>query len=390
METVMQVVKVKVTSEENHYLKIVWSNHEGFEFPPYSIDMDTIKDKAEKTRNELYGLVKRILSKENNKICAQLDTLAKCGNELYKTLFSPVGYSDSKELPKGILGWLKNLDKPFRIHFTVPDRVHISWGLIYDGDITSLSNNSDILEIENYIDFWCIKYSVSTAYNRIPPLANKNVSNDKISFLPVFHKDIYNIICNSEDSEKDILDHIISTFCCSKLPIFDSKEFYSKWESIVNQNILIYFCCHAMETDLALGAEDTIMTSELREKATEILNPNNICIAFLNGCSTAAGHQKGGFLEATGQGGFFGFIGTETKIPDIFAIRFGADFLQTFFYSGKPLYEIMNELRRRHWPLSLLYGLYCYPTLSVKPSSNIPYTFKKINFSFERIGSNEL
>ena len=81
-------------------------------------------------------------------------------------------------------------------------------------------------------------------------------------------------------------------------------------------------------------------------------------IVFLNGCHTAVGDPGGGFLEATGGSGFCGFIGTETGIPDVFALRFGSAFLCQILRGGT-VTEVMSALRAAHWPLSLVYGTYC-------------------------------
>ena len=58
------------------------------------------------------------------------------------------------------------------------------------------------------------------------------------------------------------------------------------------------------------------------------------CLVFVNGCCTATGHADGGFLEATGMQGFYGFIGTEANVPDVFALRFGLDFFTACFVAG--------------------------------------------------------
>src|SRR5262249_20866559 len=87
----------------------------------------------------------------------------------------------------------------------------------------------------------------------------------------------------------------------------------------------------------------------------------------LNGCFTAASEADESFLIAIGQPGFFGFIGTEAAIPDDFALRFGQEFVRRFCDSGNPLFHVMDELWREHWPLGLLYSIYCSPDIRTRP-----------------------
>jgi hypothetical protein len=46
-------------------------------------------------------------------------------------------------------------------------------------------------------------------------------------------------------------------------------------------------------------------------------------------------------------------------VPDIFALRFGLDFLYYFFCKGWNVSRIMDHLRTEHWPLGLIYSTYC-------------------------------
>src|SRR5204863_10056483 len=115
------------------------------------------------------------------------------------------------------------------------------------------------------------------------------------------------------------------------------------------------------------------------------------CVVFLNGCSTATGHPDGAFLEATGQPGMCGFIGTETVVPDVFALRFSLSFLSQFLQGGRSVSDIMHELWVRHFPLSLVYSIYTYPLLqverqaAVQPAPATPQDDE--NFSFGTLGS---
>ena len=96
----------------------------------------------------------------------------------------------------------------------------------------------------------------------------------------------------------------------------------------------------------------------------------------MNGCQTAIGAPNkafdDGFMEVTGQLGFCGFIGTEAKIPDLFAMRFAADFFFHLLYDEMTVGEIMDKLRRDHWPLGLVYSSCCHPLFRIRRATSAP------------------
>ena len=50
----------------------------------------------------------------------------------------------------------------------------------------------------------------------------------------------------------------------------------------------------------------------------------------------------------------------------MFALRFGAAFLYEFLRGERSVLDIMDSLRKAHWPLSLLYNLYCVPDVRIQ------------------------
>ena len=89
-------------------------------------------------------------------------------------------------------------------------------------------------------------------------------------------------------------------------------------------------------------------------------------LAFLNACQTAESGSGGSFLDVLHSFGFTGAIATERQTIDIFANEFGLAFLQGFLREGKPLGELLHELRLKSAPLGLLYGAHCPPEIQVR------------------------
>ena len=88
-------------------------------------------------------------------------------------------------------------------------------------------------------------------------------------------------------------------------------------------------------------------------------------------------------MEATGDTGFCGFIGTEAKVPDLFAFRFAADFFGHLLYDEMTVVEIMENLRRQHFPLSLVYSTCCHPQFKIKRIAGPPAALPTRNLSDE-------
>jgi hypothetical protein len=130
---------------------------------------------------------------------------------------------------------------------------------------------------------------------------------------------------------------------------------------------LLYFFCHASATALALGPEEMIESSDLFLMLSGANRPPGIsgCLVLINGCSTAVGASSGDFLLATAQPGLCGFVGTETDVPDIFALRFSLGLIHLLF-RGLTLGEAMLRMYRDHFPLSLVYGLYAHPSFRME------------------------
>jgi hypothetical protein len=116
------------------------------------------------------------------------------------------------------------------------------------------------------------------------------------------------------------------------------------------------------------------------------------CLVVINGCSTAVGSTSGEFLQSTSAQGLCGFVGTETDIPNIFALRFSLALLHLLFTEGLDLGEAIQYLHRSHFPLSFVYGLYAVPDFRMKKleAPSILLNDKPLNLSFAPVGSSRL
>jgi hypothetical protein len=92
-------------------------------------------------------------------------------------------------------------------------------------------------------------------------------------------------------------------------------------------------------------------------------------------------------LPASTQG-LCGFVGTETDVPDVFALRFSTSLLHLLFQRGKTLGEAMHCLYRDHFPLSLVYAVYAHRNFRMsQPEAPDIDEKTRANFSIGAIGT---
>ena len=263
------------------------------------------------------------------------------------------------------------------------------WGLIYASDPEALG---DKIGVEVLEDFWCLKYLLASKYYHISPLNVKTTSRS-IEIIPVVNRAEFEIaVSDIAEPEATMISQLTSG---SKGIAYTKADFFERWEHAAGNDILVYFYCHSTGTELALSEDETISIDDFRlrlrrKPASE--KGITTSVVFLNGCSTAIGDPNGGFLEATASREFCGFIGTEAEVPNVFALRFGSAFLREWLHGTGPLFHVMDVLRRKHWPLSLLYSVCCFPEFEIEK----PNKFTSLgdvdtgNFSESTIGKRKL
>lgn len=386
-----QTVQVDVSDVGNNQLKVAWTFRGMRVTLPYLIRKGLVEEQAVNVRQSLQRLVQRYVNveagnmqkppaqRERPRAGNELRELARAGHGLYQSLFFSDGLDTAQIRAKKWLS-LKTAEYaqggiPLRINFTVDSHVYVPWGLTYDADPEALPGGADGGDdIDIYQDFWCLKYKLATLYNRVLVALSDFDPSVPGDVLSVANKNIYERViglleegCGEEfmpliGSRRQILESL-GRF---GEPVYSSEEFFEKWKSGGKKYKLLYIYSHANGSNVALDSEDQITVNQFQLNTVlpdDRSQSQSSCIVFFNGCDTATGDSRGGFLEATGGSVFSGFIGTETKVPDIFAFRFGLDFLYRYLYEGLPVFRIMDQLRRQHWPLGLIYSTCCDPNL---------------------------
>lgn len=157
--------------------------------------------------------------------------------------------------------------------------------------------------------------------------------------------------------------------------------------SSLSNDQLMYFYCHANTANPAdqggpwssfieLTNRDRVTLADLkREAPMEEALPGNPLI-FINACESAEISPEfyDGFVPYFMAKGARGVVGTECKMPALFATEWALLFFPRFL-GGAPLGELFLELRqefcKQHGnPLGLLYTVYCNGDTYIKPGLN--------------------
>lgn len=382
-------IRVEIKNGDDGRFKVVWDDTENPPFDSYNIDIETIVRDAAVVREKLDLLVNTLMADPQARYGVLLKNLARAGHELYKDIFLDAGKSVQDVAI--VQDWFEDKSKtePLRLTFIVDGYVHVPWGLIFDSDPDQIPDFAE--DIESYKDFWCLKYLATCNYKGLDPFtAGKGHNQNEFRLVPVVHQAEYELSrWKADDPEGLAFDKVVAEFGG---PISDLKSLAKAWSISFNANKILFFYCHADGSNLAISKTESISTDQIK-KQLRFPRGQRITSAvftFLNGCSTAVGKEKSqGFIEATTREGFCGFIGTETDIPNVYALRFGAAFLAGMLQTGWTVLDLMDAMRRSHWPLSLLYQIYGSPKFRVArqpaaamwPQESIP------NFSLGPIGA---
>jgi hypothetical protein len=368
------------TGDDTGTLLVEWAEGKR-EFRPYAVQERLITEEAATIRRALQSIVDAARDSRTSEYGVLTRRLAQCGYALKEALFS--GYSEAdREQSQRVQNWLSK--QPLTAFDTVDFRVYprkpVPWGLIYDKQVER-DSGGPAPDPKEFSEFWCEKYSTVVHYNTVHPDESSVWPEASFQILAGAHKAIWAPAWPEiPEEERDYLTQLLSL---PDQPKFSFQELYEAWNLQRNDRPygLLNLYCHGSASALNIGNE-TISAARFRQrfsrKSSASLPPT---LVFLAACQTAIGDLEGDFLDATSGPGFCGFIGAEAMIPDLFTLRFLTRFLASFYGGFGSVSEVMHNLRREHWPLSLVFSLCCRNDLRLEPQVYRNRDFQQINLS---------
>ena len=346
-------------------LKVTWF-HRGQPFAPYFVNRTALEHWAKKIRKQLDELVAAALAQDDARSVGAMRTLAKLGRSFRRAFFK--GRKGEAENIKKILNWLASRKDRPTVRISLDSMLHLPWGLMYDGN--EPREDADACEQcgpEHFEGFWCLRYQVAVMYQQIDPAALSLWDESSASLLAVVNSTAYGQALGAVTRrDPDVAKAIRAVMNANGRPITKKAILFRRWRNWTKEAVVLYFYCHSTGTALALSANETINVQEWVDQ----LGPRDesegpLCLTVLNGCFTATGGVDGGFLEVTGGDNFCGFVGTESEVPNLFALRFGSELVRRLLATEACVGEIMADMRRAHWPLSILYSVNCPPYVRI-------------------------
>ena len=376
--------------ENDKNLKVNWRSPSAGS-AAYKINANNLINRSAEVRICLQNLIAAAMKNRTEHrpltLGLELKELAKAGSKLRNEIFTPLESEDQLEA-EDANRWLGSLSDVV-LHVTVDREIYIPWGLAFEGDPQKLSGDPEDISIDKFSDFWCLKYQLSTLYNRIRDSVVRNPRTaGQAQIVKLTNQDAWARAIRQVSP----LEQQLAAAMFTANDICSSSDFENIWkiQKKSHETDLLYFFGHANGTALAFEKGDLLTMDDfprilMRTPPTE----QPACLVFLNGCHTAIGDRNGGgFLQATSYRGFCGFIGTEAEVPDVFALRFANAFLSQLLYTGSRAVDVMNNIRRDYWPLSLAYNLSCHPDFHFIPQGATPPSLLPApDFSKDAIGS---
>jgi hypothetical protein len=267
----------------------------------------------------------------------------------------------------------------FVIDHTVP--VHAPYGLMFGGpdSLSAASVCSKTYKDEGCRkQFWREKHGVSVVYSTTcqTPRPEEyegllHAQHARTQVFGIFNRNALNHALDSQRLKwpREIMAN-------------SAAEFKIGWpKAASDHHNILYFFCHANGEKLMISHSGSLLDDVLvpialagaiKDYAEKRRQPVGGLIV-LNGCQTAVFSGEGGWLKATRASGFEGFIGTESLVPTRFAWPFGNDLLNLVVSKGNSPLEAMQKLWKMHWPLSILYNLYCIADTRISEPLKLEY-----------------
>jgi hypothetical protein len=358
--------RLDISSEGVDEFKLVWSDYCSA-LQPYSVSGALVTKASEEVRRILNDLSEHYRGCEITKAKPNYSTyyslLARAGSNLAEALFNR--HSGDQGSANEARSLISSITEQVPLAVVVSGTpLHVPWGFIFRGDLDSLPPAAGTLD--DFRDFWTNIFDINISYSRTSFLKARQGEKRAPFVLHALHGKRFNDArAQLTESERTVVDELLS-FKIGNATDWDSCR--RKWRNSEDADSIIYIFGHSDGQNIFLSEETddpkyTLdangFSSTFRKRAGA--KSNTIC--FINGCRTCAGFLGSSFLSVTASQGFFGFIGSEAELSNIFAARYGADFMRRMCVDGLSVQEAFAAMKARDdlFPLNLLYSCYAQP-----------------------------
>ncbi len=368
---------LRITEHEKQY-KVSWTIVDGDETlgpPAYSVDAGLLQQSATNVRLQLQVIADARKPFEKPEFATLLKQLAQLGRTLFKQLMNP-----ANDQPEVLQRFREAATAPnqtrhdFKIILETAE-IFVPWGFVFSGELGDVPTQDKLqMSLADMKGFWLSHFNVSVTYGGTSQLPRQRKTS--IRKLFALHEVMFTeakALLKAED--EDCLDRLEQLLDENMAPASDWDTFRKAWSEVgSDHDSVLYLYGHSDGQRIELrerkgaGIDPTfdLSAADLIEFKKD--HPGESAAIFLfNGCRTAAPGSGSGdipisanFLKASRERGYFGFIGTEAEVTNVFACRYGTEFLWRLHQEGRSVGETFDELLQsgKLFPQNLLYACY--------------------------------
>jgi hypothetical protein len=382
----MSSLVLRIAKDDNTF-KLAWQIPEGDEVwapSAYSIDAadsGLLQQAAIELRRQMRSIAFAAHPFEKSEFKAILQNLAAWGQDLFLHLMPPLESDASdlrprlEEIGRGRVG----VRQDFKIVIETPE-LFVPWGFVFSGRIDDLPQNPT-LSLADMQGFWLSQFNISVAYGSSSFPRNRKASSCKLIAL---HEEMFGKARRAIGDEECLsrLDQLLSG---KMAPTMDWIDFEKAWKEVKDEYdsvLYVYGHSNGQRIQLRDTEKDKMESRQFDLPASRLIqfrkrDRSSASIFLLNGCETVAPSAdsadapiSANFLKETRSPGYYGFVGTETQISNIFACRYGTEFLWRLCQERRSVGETFDELLEspQLFPQNLLYS--CYADRGFRFTSN--------------------
>jgi len=386
---------LRITVHDQQF-KVSWTIIDGDDSwapPAYPVDAGLLRQAAANVRQQLQVIADARKPFEKAEFAKLLKQLAQFGRTLFKQLIHPANDQPQPDVLLRLREAAKECEsaresKQIRHDFKIildTDTLFVPWGFVFLGDVSDVPTENKLkMSLADMKGFWLSHFNISVTYKGTSQFPRQRKTS--IRKLFALHEAMFTeakVLLKAEDEE--CLERLEKLLDGNMEPASDWNDFRKRWEAVGSEH----------DSVLYLYGHSDGQRIELRERKGGGIDPafdlsaadlidfrkdqpgDSAAIFLFNGCRTAAPGSSSAdvpisanFLKASRERGYFGFIGTETEVTNVFACRYGTEFLWRLHQEHKSVGEAFDELLQsdKLFPQNLLYACYADRRFSFAPT----------------------
>ncbi|TVZ60904.1 hypothetical protein FBZ81_10452 [Azospirillum brasilense] len=360
---------LNVTGHEANMLKLAWSSQD-WALAPYTVGRELVESQSANIRHILCELSYHYGHHPSPDYTPYFKRLVDAGQKLSTALFTSVGAGEEAAAQAELI--VSDIRERQRLTVYSDATAHIPWNFICR-DIGKWEEFAPSGNFEDFSDFWSNLFSITVRFNKTDFLPDKPLERSSFKVLYILNKTHYQQARKHlNEEEQECLDRLLE-IDVGNVTDWDSGR--QRWRQISSNNSLLYIFGHSDGTSIVLDEDADPHDTKYRLDAAGLMQvfrkrerQRSATICFFNGCHTAAGKMDNSFLPITSTPGFYGFIGTEAEVSNIFATRYGINFMKRVCEEGMSVQEAYDSLKTDLFPQSLLYSCFAHAKYRVESS----------------------